>query len=174
MSFDLYLHASEDQTRKIPRDRVDEVMTAVDGLEAAGKREYRFTGEGFTIEFEVETETAHGGDVKGVYVHASEGEGAFVKAKELSLHLVDSMELVIYDHQSGEYVSRETFAEKPVPEDGVMFRAETGRPVAAEPREASSEASRAPQAASQPAPSGGCAGIVLVGLSLTAASLWLF
>lgn len=160
MSFDLYLHASEDQTRKIPKDEVDAAMTSIEGMAVTGKREYRFAGDGFEMELEVETETAGGGDAKGVYVHVASGQerAAYEKAKEVSLALVDKLGLVIYDHQMGNYVSREAFEASEVPDDGVMFRLERERE--------EMEAPARPVSAAEPTPppkSGGCMGLLALG-----------
>lgn len=176
MSFDLFLHASEDQTRKIPKAEVDAAMTTLPGVSVVGKREYAFQGDGFRIELEVETETAAGGDVKGVYVHVAAGspKAAYEKAKELSLRLVDALTLVIYDHQLGSYVDRPTFEAAPVPEDGVMFRVATGKP---EVPKAAEPAPSAPRPSVPPAPAGGgggCMGLVLAGGVALAALLRAF
>ncbi|MFN7972380.1 MAG: hypothetical protein U0166_08535 [Acidobacteriota bacterium] len=119
MSFDLYLHASEDQTRKIPKADVDAAMAALAGVSVVSKKEYAYAGGGYKIEIEVETETAAGGDVKGVYVHVPSGSGtaAYAKARELSLSLVDALKLAIYDHQQGSYVGRAAFEKLPLPSD---------------------------------------------------------
>lgn len=164
MSFDLYLHASEDQTRKIAPDIVDRALLVLPSVKAVSKKEYACELPGARVELEVEHETAHGGDVKGIYVHVASGSGmaAFEKAKELSLALVDALQLVIYDHQAGSYVAREAFAAAPIPEDGVMFRVAGPAPVYEAPREAA-----APAAAS----GGGCAGLLIIGAAGLLAAL---
>ena len=165
MSLDLFLHASEDQTRKIPKSEVDAAMVAIPGVSITGKREYRLAGEEYEIELEVETETAAGGDVKGVYVHVAAGAGraAFERAKELALALVDGLELVIYDHQLGSYVSRADFAAMDVPDDGVMFRVAKDRDRKAEPAPAAAAASPpTPAPAAAASGGGGCAGVLLL------------
>ena len=132
------------------------MLMTLPGAKALSGSEYVLEQDAFRIEIEVESETASGGDVKGMYVHvASEsGMAAFEKARELSLRLVDALGLVIYDHEAGSYVGREAFASLLIAGNGELFHEE------ASSRDRQTALKVAP--AGPVAGKGGCLGLVIL------------